>query len=893
MTRIVGAMCVAIALLAMPVAQAHAQNTGTITGRVTDGSGTAALQNAQVSVAAAGLGSLTNTAGRYIITNVPAGAVTLTVDLIGYERVSRTVTLAAGDTVVANFALGVSVLGLDAVIVTGTAGGTQRRAVGNVVSTVDAEALLKTTPITNMDQLMGQRTAGLMMMPGGGNVGTGSAVRIRGASSMSLSNDPIVYIDGVRMDSDPRRGPGQRGGSAVSRLNDLNPNDIASIEVIKGPAAATLYGTEASNGVIQIITKRGSTGEPRFDVSMRYGQNWLWDPESRADLRWGRNTSGELISFNPYRYEIENGNGPIWTNGTLMGMAASVRGGTDAVRYFASGSYDDDTGVVPWNTSRRAGLRTNIEMLLSEKFTLRTSAAYIQTRTRLPAAAIDVDPFSQIIWASPLKATTGSRGFYTAPPDEWSDMESTAANDRTTLSTELRFTPTSWSTHRLVAGLDLNDESDAALWPRQPEGSSHFFGNLGLGSKNVSRGASRVMTLDYAGSATINMSDFVLTPSVGFQYFRRESEFISASGQQFPAVPITTVTGGAVRTGTETIVQNATVGVYLQQQVGWRNRLFATAAVRADDNSAFGTDFNAAIYPKLSLAWVVHEEPFWSFDWVSQFRVRGAWGAAGQQPSTFAAARLYAPTVGFNDQPALAPSAFGNPGLKPERGEELELGFDAAFLDGRITVEYTRFDRTVRDAIVNRPLPPSSGFIGSQIVNIGEVRAWGNEIGVRSRVLEFGSFAWDLDTQLSTMGNEIVELGGTEFIGAGGQAQHRVGFSLADIFMYRIVSAEIDGGGFVTEALCDGGRGRDGVEQGGPVVACADAGRVLWGHSQPTWQFGLGSGFTLWDRLNLYARVEGAGGHWQSNTEVRAQHNSASAAPCWSALIRCSWHTAA
>jgi TonB-linked SusC/RagA family outer membrane protein len=874
MKRLLGAASLAIALAALPGSHVlHAQSTGTVAGRVTDAATGVPLQNVQVSISALGTGAITDAEGRYVINDVPTGSVTVTAELIGRERASRTVTVAAGATAVADFALAENALALDAIVVTGTAGGTQRRAVGNVVSSVNAEAVMATVPITTMDQLMGQRTTGLMMMPGGGNVGTGSAVRIRGVSSMSLSNDPIVYIDGVRMESDPRRGPGQRGGSAVSRLNDLNPNDIASIEVIKGPAAATLYGTEASNGVIQIITKRGQTGEPSFDVSMRLGQNWLWDPESRADLRWGRTPDGDLISFNPYLHEIENGNGPIWDNGLMTGMAASVRGGTDAVRYFASGSYDDDEGVVPWNTSKRLGLRTNVEMTLNDKFTLRTSAAYIQSRVRLPAAAIDVDPFSQLIWASPLKAGSGSRGFYSSPPEEWSDMESLAQNDRTTLSTELRFQPVSWSTHRLIAGFDLNDETESSLWPRQPEGANHFFGNLGLGSKNVARGSSRVLTLDYAGSADISMSDFVLTPSVGFQYFRRESEFISASGQDFPAVPITTVTGGAIRNGGETLVENATVGVYVQQQVGWKNRLFATVALRADDNSAFGAEFDAAIYPKASLAWVVHEEPFWSFDWVSQLRLRAALGAAGQQPSTFAAARLYTPTVGFGDQPALEPSAFGNPQLKPERGEELELGFDASFLDGRITVEYTRFDRTIRDAIVNRPLSPSSGFSGSQIVNIGEVSAWGNEIGASSRVLDFGSFAWDLDTQLSTMGNRIVDLGGTEFIGAGGQAQHRVGFSLADIFMHKIVSADIDEGGFVTEALCDGGTGTGDREQGGAVIPCADAHQVLWGHSQPTWQFGVGSGFTLRDRVKLYARVEGVGGHWQSNTEVRAQHN--------------------
>jgi len=850
------------------------QTTGSVTGQVTNQATGAPLANVQVTVGVAGLGGLTGNDGRFALASVPAGEVVVRVQMIGFTPAERTVTVVPGQPAVVNFQLASRALDLDGIVVTGTAGGTQRRALGNVVSSLDAEAVMQQSPVANMDQMLAQRTPGLMMTPGGGNVGTGAAVRIRGVSSLSLGNEPIVYIDGIRMDSDPRRGPGQRGGSNVSRLNDLNPNDIASIEVIKGPAAATLYGTEASNGVIQIITKRGQSGSPRFDVSFRAGQNWLWAPEERSDLRWARQTgTGELISFNPYRHEIENGAGPIWTNGNMLGFSASLRGGTDAVRYFLSGSLDDDTGVVPWNTSERISLRSNTEILLTEKLTLQTGASFIRSRIRLPASNINVDPFSQIIWASPAKANSATRGFYTSPPDVWDQMESLAENDRTTVSGELRYSPAPWTTHRLVAGLDSNNETEAGLWPRQPEGAPNFFGNLGLGQKNVVRRNARVLTLDYSGSAEIARGDMVLTPSVGFQYFRRESEVITAQGAQFPAVPITTVTGGAVRTAGETFVENSTVGVYLQQQVAWNNRLFATAAVRADDNSAFGTDFDAAIYPKLSFAWVIHEEPFWSLGWVDQLRVRGAWGAAGQQPSTFDAARLYSPTVGRDDSPGLQPSAFGNPALKPERGEELELGFDASFLGGRLSLEYTLYDRRIKDAIVNRPLPPSTGFSGSQIVNIGEIKAGGHEIALNAQMVEGRRVSWDLDVQFATMSNEILALGGVEFIGAGGQARHREGYSIADIFMRKIVSAEIDGGGFVTQALCDGGAGRDGVSQGGAVVPCSQAPQVLWGRSQPTWQFGLGSAWTLGNNLRINARVEGNGGHWQSNTEIRAQHN--------------------
>src|SRR5690606_20151275 len=413
------------------------------------------------------------------------------------------------------------------------------------------------------------------------------------------------------------------------------------------------------------------------------------------------------------------------------------------------------------------------------------------------------------------------------------------------------------------------------LYPQQPEGAEHFYGQLRLGSKSVSRGTRRFLTLDYSGSANFTWNDYTFTPSVGFQYYRSQSSFINSSGSQFPALPITTVSGGAVRDGGESFTENATAGVYVQQQVGWRDRVFVTGAIRADANSAFGSEFDAAIYPKLSATWSIHEEPFWAPGVFDQLRLLMAWGAAGQQPGTIDATRLYNPQIGYQDQPALVPGAYGNPHLKPERGEELELGFDASLFEGRLGVEYTRYQRAVKDAIVGRPLAPSTGFTGSQMVNIGLLNAWGNELGLTARLLERSRFRWEIDAQFSTMENEIVDLGGLGFIALGTQAQHREGYSIADLFMRRILSAEIDENGAVLSATCDGGTGPQGVDPGGPPVPCADAPQVWLGHTQPTWQIGFGNTFTLFDNLSFYVRVEGNGGHKQVNTEIRATHNQA------------------
>jgi TonB-dependent SusC/RagA subfamily outer membrane receptor len=232
------------------------QATATVTGRVVEDRTNRPLASVQVYIPGTRIGGITDRDGRYLLANVPVGEVTLAVELIGYSEARVRLQLANGAREVRDFRLTERALDLDAIVVTGTVGGTQRRAIGNVVETVDVSKVMAVTPVTNVEQLLGQRTAGLMVLPSAGQVGTGAPLRIRGVSSMSLANEPLVFIDGVRMESSPRQGPGQRGGSRVSRLTDLNPEDIQSIEVIKGPSAATLYGTEASNGVIRSSRKR-------------------------------------------------------------------------------------------------------------------------------------------------------------------------------------------------------------------------------------------------------------------------------------------------------------------------------------------------------------------------------------------------------------------------------------------------------------------------------------------------------------------------------------------------------------------------------------------------------------------------------------------------------------
>ena len=787
-------------------------------------------------------------------------------------------------------------------VITGTGGVVQKRAVGNVVETLKASDVLEVVPARTVDQLVGARTPGVIVLPASGQVGTGAQLRIRGASSLSLSNDPIVYIDGVRMNSDVAQGTPQRGGTGASRLNDINPEDIESIEIIKGPAAATLYGTEASNGVVQIITKRGRSGQAHWDFSTRQGTNWLPNPAGRAGFLYGKipasgvnpctdadcvlmnstcaGVSCQIVGFNLYQHDIATGHKPVFQTGRNQGYITSLSGGTDANRYYLSGSYDDDVGVVSWNWDRKFNGRANVDVQANDKLRLQGSVGYIRDRARLAQQAIDVDPFSQLVWGTPLTANTLKRGFANSPPEEWPTTESHADNDRTTVSLTGNYNPFSWFSNRLVAGFDVNAENNWLLYPRQPLGGNDPLGSNGLGSKDVRRTSQNFLTLDYSGSVKYDFRSLVdFTTSVGLQHYRAETSTIRATGTTFPATPITTVSGGATTGATETYLANATVGMYVQEEAAWKNRLFLVAALRGDDNSTFGKDFKAAYYPKVSASWVVSEEPWFHVPFMQDLRLRAALGAAGTQPGTFDAQRLYDPSVGYQNSPGLVPGSYGNPQLRPERSRELETGFETTVLGGRADISYTHYTRKITDAIVNVPLPPSAGFPGNQVVNIGRMRGWGDELAANARVFQGSRVTWELGTQLANNGNRIEDMGSTRFLtvaGGGGQAQNRVGFGIADFFLYKIRSVTLDATGKVLSALCDGGTGKAGLEQGGPDVDCAIAPRVYWGHSQPTWQAGLNTTVTLYENLRLYARVDGNGGHLQSDTEIRALHNQGS-----------------
>jgi TonB-linked SusC/RagA family outer membrane protein len=876
----------AVGFLVAPVfivESAEAQEQGTITGLVVDAQSQQPVSTVQVFIPTIGLGVLSGSEGTYLLQNVTAGTHTILAQRLGYGEQSVTITVVSGQSLVLDFEMTRVSLALDQIVVTGTPGGTQRRAIGNVVSRLDMEAVIEAAPIMSLEQALGGRISGVNIMPSVGQVGgDGAPIRIRGSSSTALSNDPIVYVDGVRINMERR----SERGFSVSRLNDINPADIETIEVIKGPAAATLYGTEASNGVIQIITKKGATGAARFDASLGLGAVWMPNPAKKVGETYGISpVSGELISHNLYLAEKARGI-DLFQYGPSLTPSLSVQGGTGAFNYYGSINHSYREGIDKWNFDKKTSARLSLQLVPREDLSINLSTNYVKGETRTAVQWI------WFTWGNPVTSLDAGgaddrrRGYFVRPievfdPNVQDDVE---AINRVGLSVEVLHTPWSWLRNRVVLGTDRSFITRNDLIFRDPDGiGGQFLGTAGReGRKEVFDNTALYNSLDAASTVSFRLSDERLgsATSFGLQYYHRENHSRFARGDGFATRPLTTVSAAALTTGGEDFIENATVGAYVQQQFDWNERIFLTAAVRGDDNSAFGADYDAAIYPKFSATWVMHEEAFWNISWVEQFRLRGAWGEAGQQPDVFAAARLYRPVTGPGDAPILTPSAFGNPDLAPERGQELELGFDAAFWQSRIQLQVTGYWRSTKDALVTRPVALSTAFPGFQLVNIGKIRNWGSETDLNVEVLTRDPVRWNLGLQFSTMGSEVDDLGGLPQLAVRRNRLHREGYPLASIFEYEILSADFVQGnsGAVTNLICDGGTGPDGFLRGGPPVPCDEAPRLFLGQAEPKWQAVVSSTLTLRRNWQLYVSVDGQGGHKTSsdgyNSRQTTQRNT-------------------
>jgi len=662
-------MLMAALLLAVATAPALAQGTGVIRGTVADAVTQRPLATVQISVVGTNRGALSNAAGEFLILNIPAGTYEVRAEMIGHGTVTQEVTVREGAVSEVALTLSQAAIAMDEIVVTGTAGATSRRTLGNSITTVNAAQMTQQTAITSLTELLQAKTPGVQILTNSGTLGTAADIRIRGASSLT-STRPVIFIDGVRyndssLGSFTPSGAGTTSfsGQTTSAFDFINPNDIESIEVVKGPAAATLYGAEAANGVIQIITKKGVRGEQsvRWDLRTEYAQN-----------EWSLEIPDNYTTCSAARIaEVDANNNPVWPGcqgvsantilrenplrqdpaalrtGDVLRTSLSARGGGEAYSFYFAADVNEENGVYFNNHNHRRAVRANVSVQPNTWMDLAVMTSYTQGDLRLPVG----DEAAQGML---LSAFRGRPGRVTANPlnsgwaftraEQANEYNNTTRSDRLTLGTTVNILPLEWFRNRLTVGLDYTASLAQVLSP--PGSTDADFAGLPGGAIAQRTPRTYVYTVDYAGNIDRPLSsDVMSTTSFGVQAISSRNEVLSATGTGLGAPDITLISAATSTVGGNSFSERKSLGFFLQEQIGWKNRVFVTAAVRADDNSAFGDSFSWIYYPKASLAWMLSEEPAFeglvSRARLDHLKFRAAWGEAGQAPAPFSATQIY------------------------------------------------------------------------------------------------------------------------------------------------------------------------------------------------------------------------------------------------------------
>lgn len=723
----------------------EAQETGTVRGRVLREGTMQPVNGAQVSVVGTRRGGLTDQRGEFLILQVPAGSHVVRVQMMGYSDTDAQVDVLPGQVASVDVRLSETAISLDEIVVTGQPGATKRRAIGTSIASLDVSDRITDAPISNFNELLQGAGAGITSIGASGTVGGASPIVLRGATSMMQDNAPLIYVDGVRLDTDSESLI-YLGGQTTSRLNDLNPADIERVEIIKGAAATALYGTEASNGVIQIFTKKGRPGESVVTGSVKMGGTRIPSvfPLMHPDPKYP--SANDLLKTGLYQeYNL------------------SVRGGSDNVTHYVSGSYMGSEGSFVNNEFERASGRVNLSLIPSAEITLDLTTNLTWSKAKLPFNDNYIyGVLTTLLLGNPVtKATpTDPYGGAFIPVTYATEIENIDETYHFTSGVTLQHRPSENFNQKLTIGLESVHGLGSSVWPYAPNNARPE------GSRAVNTRRNLQVNTDYAASWVKPVNDRVeSTLSAGAQLFTANDHRVFSSGQKFaaPGLQLTGALTDLIDIGEEEL-KYTTGGVFVQEQLAFNNKLFLIAGVRADGSSAFGENFGWQVYPKASVSYVLSDEEWFSLPGVSTFRLRGGFGMAGTQPGAFDAVRTYGPFTAVGGQPAIHTVNLGNPDLAPEVSYEWEGGFDAGLLEERLSIGLNLYHQTTKDALLSRTYAPSLGFLQTQLTNLGELRNMGMELTAEATLMQREKLDWRVNASYSYNDNEVIDMGGTPFI---------------------------------------------------------------------------------------------------------------------------------
>lgn len=820
MKKIVTRLLCGLAVLLLAPGLVFAQD-GTITGTVTDGETDEPLPGATVQIPSIGVGAATDANGEYTV-SVEPGTYTLSVTFVGYSPIERDVEVTAGETVTADFTLEVSAEQLGQVTVQGL-GLSQDRSRSQVsVGRVNADDIAENASFDNVSQLISGNVAGVSASASSGNIGSGIRFNVRGGGGLGGDGQPAIYIDGTRVDNNEIEGFGA-GGQGVSPLADLNPSDIANIDIIRGPAGAAIYGTDGSNGVVLITTKTGSfSNEPNVNVEYRGTAGW----------------SEQNREYSDRNHVTADDANALFDTGTLQDHQVAVSGGAEFARFYASVNHRINEGTIANNEGERTNLRANFEAFPSDEFSIRASAGYTLNALQRP----DNDNNVQGWLGNTLLLPTS---YLFTDSLAIANLDDVQKVNRFNGSLRASWTPIENLSLQATGGFDSSARRQDRTRP-----PGFVYAGIGRdGERNIFIRQNDNYNFDAQATYSYGIvPDLQATTLVGGQYtdITRRTSFSTTRG--FGNQLITDIgAGDELFDIGEGLTNVRTGGLFVQQELVYDDTYTLTGMLRRDVSTALGANVSDVFYPSVTGSVTLS-----NFDFVpstlSYLSVRAAYGETGSLPGVLDGEPLrFAATVSDFGAGASI-NTVGNPDIVPERVRELELGIDADIQD-RYSFQGTYWYNWANDSIIDAPLASSTGF-GFQALpaNVGSIESQGVELTLGVTPILSETARVDLNLTYGYQWTEVQDLGNDreEIFGGFNRNVLKPGLPRQAFFLSPVVGARFN----------------DDGEYLGPETAS----REMVGQPIPEHTGGLRLNATLFENLSLSAFAEYALGHQVFNS---------------------------
>jgi TonB-linked SusC/RagA family outer membrane protein len=652
---------------------------------------------------------------------------------------------------------------------------------------------VKTIPVGSFDAQLQGKATGVQVATNSGVPGSDVFIRVRGATSINASNDPLYVIDGVFVNNQSLQNTSANGlaqDRATSPMADINPNDIESIEILKDASAVAIYGSRGANGVVIVTTKRGNWGADKVKINFNASEGLTWAPKNRI---WKATTGPQqAMLLNEYNrnmglaepFTATSGRGTpesqptydrlayLYQTGHIRNYDLSVQGGSATTRYYIGAGYNYQDAIWKPMDFQRQSLKFNLDQKIGRKLTVGISNTF--TRVYRDQARPANGGNGTLLQASLSVPTYLPIFDANGTPLKWVNFDNiyTLTSRVNLWSTSYHYIGNIYADWEIAKGLkfhtgtslDYNIYDENQYWQK-----STILGSAGgLGSQSVTQ-SSQLMNEQTLRYTKTFVGRHNLGALIGNTIQSVVLTNVTANGQNFPNDSYTQIAAAAVQTASQYKTKNTLASFFSRVDYNFNHKYYLELTGRADGSSRFGDNNKWGFFPAIGTAWRINKENFMAnVRQISNLKFRASYGITGNQAgiNDFASRGLwnagygYADKVGSAEGPGTAPYQAANPNLKWERTAQFSTGLEIGFFKDRINIEANYYNKYTTNLLLNTPVPASTGF-SSYTANYGAISNKGFELGIQTVNIETKQFTWTTELTASRNNNKVEKIPNT------------------------------------------------------------------------------------------------------------------------------------